>query len=173
VDVYGAHVPLSGWTAIVLMVGVALSTLLWRPLASRHGWRPGWTLATLLSVAVVLSLTLAPEGDARTAGLRACIPPRGSNLGFVMFHNGDGDGLVADLLNVLLTLPMTLNLVVATRRVRPALVSTALVPLWIELTQTLIPGRFCEVADFVSNAAGGLLGVAFGWFLHREMSRRA
>lgn len=170
-DVYGAHVPVSKWTAVVLIVGVASSSLLWRPLARLHGWRPRWTLTTLLSVTVVLSLTLAPDADGRAAGARACIPVHASTLELVVSQTGGG--LVGDLLNVLLTLPMTLSLVLATRRVWPSLVSAPLLSLCIELTQTMIPGRVCALSDLVSNTVGGLLGMAFGGLLHWKMTRQA
>jgi glycopeptide antibiotics resistance protein len=170
VDVYGAHVPVSWWTAVALVGGVALSALLWRPLARLRGWRPCWTVATLLVLTLVLSLTLTPGAEARAAGLRACIPAQSPTVGFVVFHTGGG--LVADLLNALLTLPVTLSLVVATHRVWPALVSAPLLPLCIELTQTMIPGRVCAVSDLVTNTVGGLLGVALGWVVNRELTGR-
>lgn len=169
-DVWGAHVPVSGWTAAALLVGVALSVLLWRPLARRTDWRGPWTLVALLSVSAVLALTLTPGDSVRHVGLRECIPREPSDLRHMVFHTGGG--IVADGLNVLLTLPVTLGMVMATRRLTPALLVSPLLPLFIETTQTLIPGRVCAVSDLVTNTIGGLIGALSGWALRRAPVER-
>lgn len=169
-DVWGAHIPLSWWTAVALAGGVGLSAMLWRPLSRRCGWRPHWTAAACVSVAAVLALTLTPGDEIRHTGLRECIPQEPSDVWFLIFHTGGG--LFADVLNVLLMWPVTVSLVMATRRVLPALLVSPLMPLSIELTQILIPGRVCAVSDLVTNTIGGLLGAASGWALQRTLRRR-
>lgn len=169
-DVWGAHIPLSWWTAVALAGGVALSAMLWRPLSRRCGWRPPWTLAALICLTGVLALTLTPGDERRHIGLRECIPQEPSDAWFLIFHTGGG--VFADMLNVLLMWPVTVSVVMATRRVLPALLVSPLLPLFIELTQTLIPGRVCAVSDLVTNTIGGLVGAASGWALQRELRRR-
>lgn len=167
---WGAHIPMSWWTAVALVDGVLSSILLWRPLARRWDWRPRWTLLALLWLSVVLALTLTPGNDRRHIGLRECVPRQPSDLLQLVLHTGGG--IVADMLNVLLTLPVTLAVVMATRRLSPALLMSPLLPLFIELTQTAIPGRVCAVSDLVTNTIGGLSGAATGWVLQRQIQAR-
>lgn len=166
--VLGAHVPVSGWTLAVLVVGAALSLLLWRPLARRRDWRPAATLAALLLLTATLALTVTPEGRGRPMGLRACIPDDLPDLVFNIFHTGGG--LTGDLLNLVLMLPLTVSLVLATRRVLPAAAVAVLLPFSVELVQTQLPGRSCAISDLVTNAAGALLGVALGALAQRLVS---
>lgn len=163
-DVWGAHVPLSWWTVAALLVGAAPAVALWRPLARWRGWRGHWTLVAWLSLAAVLALTLTPGDDLHHTGLRECIPRGYPDLRQSVFHTGGG--IVADGLNVLLTVPVTLSIVMATRRLLPGLLISPLLPLLVELTQTVIPGRVCAVSDLVTNTIGGLLGLGLGWALH-------
>lgn len=169
-DVWGAHVPLSWWTVAALLVGAAPAVPLWRPLARWRGWRRRWTLIAWVSLVVVLSLTLTPGDDLHHTGLRECIPRTFPDLRRSVLHTGGG--IVADGLNVLLTVPVTLSMVMATRGLLPALLISPLLPLTVELTQTVIPGRVCAVSDLVANTIGGLLGAAIGWGLNRRRRPR-
>ncbi|HEX9616943.1 MAG TPA: hypothetical protein VGA03_05965, partial [Anaerolineales bacterium] len=60
-----------------------------------------------------------------------------------------------------------------------AALAVVIVPLGIELTQALLPllDRYCTVQDFVDNASGGLVGVAFGvviqWVVRWSVGREA
>jgi VanZ family protein len=47
-----------------------------------------------------------------------------------------------------------------------------LLPVAIELTQVLIPGRECSVSDWLANSLGGLIGVAVGWLTQRWLRAR-
>jgi hypothetical protein len=71
VTVLAAHVPVSVWTLVATVAGVAASLLVWRPLARRRCWHPGATLAALLLFTVAFALTLTPDGDQPAMG---CTP---------------------------------------------------------------------------------------------------
>lgn len=167
VIVFGAHVPVSVWTLVVLMTGTVLSLLTWRSLARWRRWRPAATLASLLWLTVTLALTVTPVGHDPPMGLDACIPSDLNDLVFNIFHTGGG--LAGDLLNLLLMLPLTFSFVLASRRVWPAVAVAVLLPFTIELTQTVLPGRYCAISDIVTNSVGALLGVALGWLAQRHL----
>ncbi|WP_173077830.1 VanZ family protein [Phytohabitans rumicis] len=135
-----------------------------RGLAGRLGWARWPTLGVLLSLAVVLTLTLPPEpgvpiGGPGLSGLGACT---GS-----LFDPGVlGRGLIATtergerVGNVLMFVPLTFFAVYASRR--PALVATVgvVLPVAIELTQSIEGvGRECVGYDWVNNAIGAVAGV--------------
>ena len=61
VTVLGAHVPVSSWSVLVLVVGVAAATVTYRRLASRAGWRWRPTFAALLALATALAFTITPD----------------------------------------------------------------------------------------------------------------
>jgi VanZ like family len=159
VTVLGAQVPVSGWTPVVLVGGVAISLLAWRRLARWRRWGPGATLAALLWFTVVVALTLTPYGDQPSIGLDACIPADWNDFVFNVLHTGGG--ISGDLLNLLLLMPLTISLVLASHRVLPAVVAV-LLPLAIELAQTQLPGRWCGVTDALTNGVGALFGIAVG-----------
>lgn len=165
--VLGAHIPVSVWTLVALAAGTVVSVLVWRPATRRTGWRPGATLVTLLLFTVALSLTVTPDGDQPKLGLAACIPYDWNDLLFTVLHTGGG--LVGNVLNLLLLLPLTASLVLATGRTRSAVVLALLMPPMVELVQTQLPGRSCVVSDLLTNMTGALLGVAVGWAAERRL----
>ena len=167
--VFGAHVPVSGWTLVALAAGAVLSLLLWRPLARWRRWQSAATLASLLFLTLTLALTVTPKGHDPPTNVYACIPNDLPDLIFNIFHTGGG--LTGDLLNLMLMLPLTFSLTLATRRVLPGVAVAMLLPFAIELTQTVLPGRYCAISDVVSNGAGALLGVALAHQLLVHRSR--
>jgi hypothetical protein len=166
-DLWGAHVPFSGWTVAVLAVGAALSLALGR----RAGERAVAWACSLMSLTGVLALTLTPEGHDPPIGLAPCIPYDLHDLIFNIFHTGGGPA--ADALNVLLLVPLTACLVLAARRPAIPTAVALLLPICIELTQTVVPGRFCAVSDVVTNTTGGLLGLLVGYAAVRVRRRRS
>jgi len=166
VNLWGAHIPFSGWTVAALAAGAALSVALGR----RSGERSvAWSCA-LMSLTAALAFTLTPDGHDPPIGLAPCIPNGLDDLIFNIFHTGGGPA--ADALNVLLLMPLTTSLVVAARRPAIAVAVAILLPVGIELTQTVVPGRFCAVSDIVTNTTGGLLGVLVGYVAARVRRRR-
>lgn len=168
--VLGAHVPVSGWTLIVLTAGALLGVLLARPLARRTSWRASAILVTLLLLAAALAVTLTPGDEPHRNGLRACLPHDVSD--FVHDTLYSGGGVAGDLLNVLLLLPLAGAVVVTTRRVLPAVALAFLLPLTIEAVQTQIPGRYCSLSDLAANTGGALLGVLLGYVWLRRLGHR-
>lgn len=158
--VLGAHVPVSAWTFAVLVVGGLISVLAAGPLARRRGWRHGPTLVTLLLLTAALSVTATPGEESHANGLLPCLSDDLSDLARDILHSGGG--VAADLLNVLLLLPLAGAIVVATRRMLPGVAVAVLLPVLIESAQTVIPGRHCSLSDVVSNVAGALAGVTLG-----------
>lgn len=162
--------PVSSWTLVTLVVGVAISLLVWRPLARWRRWQPSATLAALLSFTAVAALTLTPIGDQPSIGLDACIPADWNDFVFNVLHTGGG--ISGDGLNFLLLLPLTLSLVLASGRTAPAIALALFLPPAIELAQTQLPGRWCGVTDALTNGTGALLGVALGWAARRWWRQR-
>jgi VanZ family protein len=64
-------------------------------------------------------------------------------------------------------MPLGFGLMLATRRVVWPSLLVVLLPVAIELTQVLIPGRECSVSDWLANSLGGLIGVGVGWLTQR------
>lgn len=159
--IFRAHIPVSVWTLVMAAAGVSISLLVWRPLARRRRWQPGATLAALLLGTGALALTLAPAGGPPAMGLDACIPYDWNDFLFNVLHTGGG--IFGDILNVLLLLPLTLSLVLASRRMLPAVAVAVLLSPAIELVQTQLPGRACAITDILTNDTGALLGTAIGW----------
>lgn len=155
-----AVTPLSGWTALYALVGTTVSVLGWRRLARWTGWAALPTLLSLLALSAVLALTLSPAPNyPRPLGLRSCLRGVPAELGggpvAVLGH-------VEALLNLVLLAPLGLFLVLATRRPLLGVVVVVVLPAVVELTQTQVSGRMCSGADLVTNATGGLAGVAVG-----------
>lgn len=167
--ILGAHVPVSVWTLVVVVTGVAVSLLVWRPLARSRRWRPDATLAALLFLTGALALTLAPAGGSPAMGLDACIPYDWNDFLFNVLHTGGG--IAGGVLNLLLLLPLTSSLVLASRRMLPAVAVAVLLPPAVELVQTQLPGRSCGITDMLTNGAGALLGIAVGWAAQRWLQR--
>ncbi|SEP53541.1 VanZ family protein [Amycolatopsis saalfeldensis] len=164
--VFDTNVPVSGWTLIALAAGTAISAVLARSLARRTGWPPRGVLITLLLLSATLALTLKPGNERHANGLHACIPedPPGlvDNLLFT------GGGVAGNVLNFALLLPLTAAAALTCRRTGPAIALALATPTLIELTQSQIPGRYCSLSDWLTNAAGGLAGTLAGYLILRR-----
>lgn len=147
--------------------GAAISLLVWRRLARWLGWRPEATLGVALSLTVALTLTVTPVPGGTTMALGACIPYDWNDFLYNVLYTGGG--VFAVLLNLTLMFPLGACLVLATRRLLPAVAVGLLLPLVVEYAQTELPGRSCTVSDWLTNTAGALLGAAVGWVLHRRL----
>ena len=118
VTVLGAHVPVSSWSVLVLVVGVAAA----------HGDLPTVGLQGRLALAphlrgtpgprYALAFTITPDtgtiGVSGTIGMDRCLPDNAAQLLLDPFH-GSG-GIAGGTLNLLLFLPLGLTAVLATRR---------------------------------------------------------
>jgi VanZ family protein len=93
-----------------------------------------------------------------------------NDLLFKALHTGGG--VSGDVLNLLLLFPLTISLVLASRRMLPTLTVAVLLPPAVELVQTQLPGRSCAISDMLTNGAGALLGVVVGWAAQRRLQRR-
>jgi hypothetical protein len=165
VIVLGAHVPISGWTVAVLLAGAAFALRYGRALGRRSAWQPEATVVALVSLTGLLALTITPDDDGPPLTLRQCVPLDPELLAHNALHTGGGLG--GDLLNGLLTLPLTLALTMATGRAGLVIAVAVTMPAGIELVQTLLPGRFCAISDYLANSLGGLLGVGLGILARR------
>jgi VanZ family protein len=152
-------------------MGTILSALTWRALARGRRWRPGPTLASLLSLTFALAMTVTPYGDSPPRSLRECIPNSPSEL---VFHivNANLDP-IGDLLNLFLLFPLTVALVLATRSVGLALATALLLPVAVELTQTELPGRYCSLTDVITNSLGALAGLVIGWTVEKLLAGKS
>jgi VanZ family protein len=79
---------------------------------------------------------------------------------------------VESWLNIAMLMPLGFGLMLATRRVVWPSLLVVLLPVAIELTQVLIPGRECSVSDWLANSLGGLVGVGVGWLTQRWLRAR-
>lgn len=165
---FWTHVPLSSWTLVTMVIGAVVSASAFRSFARWQGWRPVPTLLVLLLLTGTLALTVTPDGDRAPLGLVACIPEGWNDFRYEITH--DGGGLGGMVLNVLLFLPLAATVVLATRRVWPAM-AVSVLPLAIEAVQIILPGRSCGVTDLLTNIAGVLLGAAVGGVLERRRAR--
>ena len=155
-----AVTPLSRWTLGCAVVGGLAAVVVRGPLVRRTGWRPGWTLVSLLTLAAVLAVTLAPSHDVpRPLGVRSCLRGTTGQLGNgSLFALGGAEAG----LNLVLLVPLGVVLVMATRGLLVPVAVVVVLPALVELTQTQVPGRTCSGSDYVANVAGGLVGVALG-----------
>ncbi|HEX4362240.1 MAG TPA: VanZ family protein [Pseudonocardia sp.] len=163
-------IPVNHWSPLLGLLGIVICVLLWRPLVALTHWRPLPTLLALVSGVAALTLTLAPkgwEGNHRT--LAECVPTDWAQFGERASHVGSG---VESWLNIAMLVPLGFGLMMATRRVVWPSLFVFLLPVAIELTQVVIPGRECSVSDWVANALGGLVGVALGWLSQRWLRAR-
>lgn len=161
--IFGAHVPVSGWTLVALIAGSLASAPLARLLAARTGWRRNSTLTTLILLTGILAITLTPGEDSGFNEFHPCLSADPADPIRGILHSGGGLG--GTLLNALLLLPLTCSATLTTRRVLPTLVFAFVLPSLIEPAQTLIPGRYCSASDLVTNISGAVLGVALGYLL--------
>jgi hypothetical protein len=161
-------VPIRPPAVVILVVGLLISLLLWRPLVRRFSWRPLPTLAALVVLSATLALTLGP-GFAEGVSIRQCVPStRGELVSELRAIGQSSEGL----LNLLLLVPLGVAATLATRRPLLACVVVIALPGLIELMQSQIPGRVCSGTDYLENVLGGLAGVAMGavacWLVARR-----
>jgi glycopeptide antibiotics resistance protein len=162
--------PVNHWTPLLGLLGVAVCVLAWRPLAALAGWRPLPTLLAMVSLVAALTLTLVPKGwGGNHRSLAQCLPADWAEFGDSAAHVGTG---VESWLNIAMLVPLGYGLMLATRRVVWPSLLVVLLPVAIELTQVLIPGRECSVSDWIANSLGGLIGVAVGWLTQRLLRAR-
>jgi hypothetical protein len=164
------------WPALCFAILAPLALVAHRGLADRLGWARWATLGTLLGLAVVFTLTLPPGPG---AALRAPdLSGVGGCAGALLSPGALWHGLVATtergerVGNVLMFVPLTFFAVVASRR--PGLVATAgvLLPVPIELTQSIMKvGRNCAGNDWVNNAIGAAFGVALALLVRSRAGR--
>jgi len=163
-------VPVNHWSPLLGLLGIVICVLLWRPLVALTHWRSQPTLLALVSGVAALTLTLAPKGwDGNHRTLAQCVPADWSEFGERVSHVGSG---VESWLNIAMLVPLGFGLMMATRRVVWPSLFVVLLPVAIELTQIVIPGRECSVSDWVANALGGLAGVALGWLTQTWLRAR-
>jgi VanZ like family len=161
-------VPFRPPAVVILVVGLSISVLIWRPLVRRFSWRPWPTLVALVAISVTLALTLGP-GFAEGVTIRQCVPStRGELVGELRAVAQSSEGL----LNLLLLVPLGVAATLATRRPLLVCILVIALPGLIELMQTQIAGRVCSGTDYVENVLGGLAGVAVGavagWLVARD-----
>lgn len=161
--------PLSPLTGLYALLGVVLSLLVWRPLAHATGWAPVPTLFALLALTLVLALTLAPAPADLASDSSGCYFGSHHLRSRLLQIRTDPESL----LNLVLFVPLGLLAVLAVRRVWPPTLLVLVLPAVIELAQLRIPGRECSGIDYLTNVAGGLVGVLLGWLLLRVARRRA
>lgn len=146
------------WVMLLGLVG--LSTVFVR----RSGWKV-W--GTLLSAAIVITLTLAPAPGHPVDGpspatVADCLrslpdPDQWWQAAVSVERRGERLG------NVLMFVPICFFAVLATRRPAWIAVLGVLSPVVIEVSQVLVGGgRECAAEDWVNNATGALLGVCAG-----------
>jgi VanZ like family len=149
----------------VVAIGLALlAVLAARPVARRTGWPVWTTAATLLSVAVVCTLTLAPAPGQPVTGPSGnefvdCVQRLADPVAWWrgLIATGDRGERVG---NVLMFVPVGFFATLASRRPLVVAVVGLLTPFAIELGQVLIGGgRDCAANDWLNNAIGMLLGV--------------
>jgi VanZ family protein len=155
----GTHVPISWSTLLVLLCGVALVLPVSRWLATSLRWRRSAASVAWVALSAVLALTIPPV-RVDPADPDHCLPDYLAQVWSEPLHTSGGIG--GGLLNVLLLLPLAVALVVASGRAWMAVVIVLALPAIIEVVQRSIPGRLCSFSDYLTNAAGGVLGVVIG-----------
>ncbi|MFB9904531.1 VanZ family protein [Allokutzneria oryzae] len=163
---FQVYVPISWWTGLGLLLGGAVSLLLWRPLVARTGWHAGWTLTSLLLLSSTLALTFGPGLQRRPPTLLECLPLRPYTLRHAIAQLA---GDLENSLNILMLAPVVVAVVLATRRTSYGALLALALPGLIEITQSQIPGRVCSTADYLANALGGVVAaVLTGAVLRRR-----
>ncbi|HEY2099242.1 MAG TPA: VanZ family protein [Pseudonocardia sp.] len=162
--------PVNHWSPLLGLLGVVVCLLAWGPVARLTGWRRWPTLFAMVSLVAVFTLTLAPKGwEGNHRSLAQCLPSDWAEFGSSAGHVGSG---VESWLNIVMLMPLGFGLMLASRRVVWPSLLMVLLPVAIELTQVLIPGRECSVSDWLANSLGGLIGVAVGWLTQRWLRAR-
>lgn len=165
----GGSIPINRWSLLVGVLGAVIVVLVSNPLARRFGWRPVPTMAALLGLAMVVSVTLPKDGH-RVGSVAACLP---KDPGDAVSAFGRLGGSLENLLNVAMLMPFAAAAVLATRRVLPIALLVLVLPAVIELIQTQVPGRQCSPSDYLANVLGALIAVAVGALLQSHPVLRA
>jgi VanZ like family len=164
------------WPAITFLLLAALAVASHQWLAQRLDWARWATLGSLLSAALVLTLTLPPApnmpiGVPGVADVDRCVGSL-SDTGLLWqaliatTERGERVG------NIVMFVPVAFFATLASRR--PALVAAAgvLASGGIELTQSVMHlGRECVGYDWVNNGIGAVLGVLLGALASRLSTR--
>ncbi|MEJ3750685.1 VanZ family protein [Actinomycetes bacterium KLBMP 9797] len=155
------------WPALTLVALAAVALVAHRRIATRLGWSRWPTLGALVGLAIVLTLTLppapgaaigSPEWSAAGRCVESLFDPAVLWRGLISTASrGERVG------NVLMFVPLTFFTVLATRRLAWTVVVGVVLPIGIELTQSITAfGRECVGYDWVNNAIGALLGAVLG-----------
>ncbi|MCW6003238.1 VanZ family protein [Micromonospora sp. CPCC 205371] len=150
------------WPALTLFFLATASVALFRPLSRKLGWHALPTLGALLGLAAIATLTLPPPPNAaESQSLAACGRALADLDDFaraLVATNDRGERVG----NVLMFMPFTFFATLASRRAGLVALVGVLLPVAIEVTQSLLDlGRDCAARDWANNAIGALLGVAF------------
>ena len=157
--------PGAAW--LLVCCAVAAGVLAW-PVARLFGWRPGWTLLALLSLAPILVFTAPLEAPGWQAG---AVPRLGgyvrSFLDAATFSAELDAPASPDerLANLLLFVPLGLFGALATRRAFSTAVAAAVLSFGVEGWQAMSDVRVATAADWLYNSGGALLGAAAGLVL--------
>jgi hypothetical protein len=151
------------WLARIGIVGALISApFVARWLLPRQ--RMAWVLVAVAGTAIA-ALTLLPDGTRTVAGCELEFSPA------ELFG-------VEPLANIVLFLPFTLALTVATGRPLPSFLAGLSLSLVIELMQWAVPaiGRSCTSTDWVANSLGAGFGAALAvlglWIARHPRSQR-
>ncbi|WP_199509887.1 VanZ family protein [Nucisporomicrobium flavum] len=152
--------------AVQLLVCCAVAAVvLFLPLARLLGWRPGWTLLALLSLAPILVFTVPVEAPGWQDG--AVYRVGGyvrSYLHAATFHAELDAPTAPDerTANLLLFVPLGFFGALATRRAVSTAVAGAALSFGIEGWQAVSGVRDATAADWLYNSGGALIGAAAG-----------
>ena len=147
------------WIAIVALLGtIAVAPLVGRMIAPRP--RPTWALAAV-SLLAVLALTLLPDNR--------IVAPGCANSGFTFSLFA-----VESVANILLLLPSTFLVGIATRKPWWSILGGSAFSALIELVQAFVPaiGRSCDTSDWVTNTVGAVIGGVLAFLSLRLASSR-
>ncbi|MBP2329670.1 hypothetical protein JOF56_010055 [Kibdelosporangium banguiense] len=158
-ELLGTHVPISWSSLLVLLCGMLLSHPVGRWLARSLGWRRRASVVAWAGLSAVVALTVTPDG-VLPGDQGHCSPGEIAQLWSEPLHGSGGIG--GGMLNVLLFMPLGAALVVASGRAWIAASVVVVLPVAIEVAQRSIPGRMCSFSDYLTNTAGGLLGIVLG-----------
>ncbi len=156
-------------TGALLALGVVVAAVLFRPLARLFGWRPGWTLLTLLALAPVVAFTVpvdavsgVPAGaiDRLAAFVAGSLHP--GVVGAEVAAVGSDDERLA---NLLLFLPVGLFGTLATGAAVRTALAGAVLSLGVEGWQAVDGTRVASVADWLHNSVGAAVGALAGMLL--------
>ncbi|MEV4702868.1 VanZ family protein [Actinoplanes sp. NPDC049316] len=152
--------------AVVLLVCcAAAAAALFLPLARLLGWRPGWTLLALLSLAPILVFTVPVEAPGWQDGaVHRLADYVRSYLHAATFHAELDAPSAPDerTANLLLFIPFGFFGTLAARRAVTTAVAGAALSFGIEGWQAVSGVRVATAADWLYNSGGALIGAAAG-----------